>query len=60
MWATQRVVETTIQSYGNIITGTWAANALYRAFGARIGSLCVIRNKTPAIAHPDLLCMGNK
>lgn len=60
LWASELLVETTVVNYGNILVGTWALNALYRAFGASIGSLSVIRNKTPAITIPDMLTLGDR
>ncbi|KAK9812147.1 hypothetical protein WJX73_000290 [Symbiochloris irregularis] len=58
MWMSQRLVENTVQTYGNAVTGTWAVNVLYRAFGASVGDFCVIRNKTPAVSFPDMLNLG--
>ena len=58
--ANQRLVETTIILYGNVVTGTWALNAIYRLFGAKVGSHSIIRNKTPAILVPDVLTLGDK
>ncbi|KAK9803517.1 hypothetical protein WJX73_001742 [Symbiochloris irregularis] len=60
LWASQLLVESTIVNYGNILVGTWALNALYSAFGASIGKLSVIRNKTPAIGIPDMLTLGER
>ena len=59
-WAAQRVVESTYATYGNILVGTWALNAMYRAFGARIGSMTIVRNKTSGITVPDMLTIGNR
>lgn len=60
MLMNQRLVESTVHTYGNAVTGTWAINKLYRTFGASIGDLCVIRNKTPAVSFPDMLNLGSK
>ena len=60
LWAAQRLIENSVVIYGNIVTGTWALNAMYRVYGASIGSYCVIRNKTPAITVPDMLSFGKR
>lgn len=59
-WSCRRLVEGTLTRYGDIIAGTWGMNTLYRAFGARIGSLCAIRNKAPGMNIPDMLQLNNK
>ena len=58
-WAAQRLVDQTMASFGGSLVGTWALNAIYRTFGARVGSNAILR-KIPAVSVPDLLNLGNK
>lgn len=58
-WACQRLVDQVYATFGSALVGTWGLNAIYRTFGARVGSNVILR-KNPAVSVPDMLTLGNR
>lgn len=50
-------MELTYANVSTVFMGTWALNAIYRIFGASIGSYTSFR-KVPAVNVPDMIKMG--
>lgn len=57
MWFLEQLMDTIHLQLGQVVSGTWAANAIYRALGASVGHCATfIASYAPSI--PDFVHIG--